>query len=77
MDEVEVQVLQLQVLQRFQEGWLHVVWVMAGVPQFGCDEHVLSSQRLVSRMTLRMRVFFYFSYWISKTVTHLFCLGRR
>lgn len=47
MDEVEVQVLQLQVLQGLQEGRLHVLLVMPGVPQLGCDEHVLSSQGLM------------------------------
>lgn len=48
VDEVEVQVLQLQVLQGLQEGWLHVLWVMFSVPQLGCDEHILSSQRLMN-----------------------------
>lgn len=48
VDEVEVQVLQLQVLQGLQEGRLHVLWVMFSVPQLGCDEHILSSQRLMN-----------------------------
>lgn len=49
VDEVEIQVLQLEILQRLQEGRLHVLWVMPGVPQFGGDEDVLSSQRLKDR----------------------------
>lgn len=48
VDEVEIQVLQLQVFQGLQEGWLHILWVMFSVPQLGCDEHVLSSQRLTN-----------------------------
>lgn len=53
VDEVEVQILQLQVLQALQEGRLHVLRVMSGVPQLGCDEHVLSSQGLVHRQRQR------------------------
>lgn len=55
MDEVEVQVLQLQVLQGLQQRRLHVLWVMLGVPQLGRDEHVLSSQGLVSRQREDMK----------------------
>lgn len=47
VDEVEVQVLQLEVLQGVQQGRLHVLWVVLGVPQFGCDEHVFSLYGLV------------------------------
>lgn len=54
VDEVEVQVLQLQVLQSLQEGRLHVLWVMSGVPQLGCDEHVLSSQGLRHRRRVQI-----------------------
>lgn len=46
--EVEVQVVQFQVLQSLQEGWLHILCLMAGVPQLRRDEHILPPQGLMN-----------------------------
>ena len=40
MDEIEVNIVQAQVCQGLLAGWLHILWLVAGVPQLADHKDV-------------------------------------
>lgn len=46
MHEVQVQVGETQVGQTGPARLFNVLWVVFGVPQFGCDKHLVTAQSL-------------------------------